>query len=429
MCIRDRNGADDIDDTQQFDEAVAYIAEKGGTLTIPAGRYILDNNNRKRIGVNGASYIFLAKNSFTIKMHPNAVLLYKNGFKGFRFRTIKDPNINSPKNYCIEITGGQIDGKDNWLPGKKNNPEIWAFVGEFLENFEVHNLKVNNMYGTAAIAAYHCKSVKVTGCNIINFTGNPEDLVDNHGDGIYTAHCNSYYIYNNQIDNTITPLQRIGRGGICVEYENSGNGKIDSNKVTGYDRAIHIELIKGSAEIRNNTLVDNSTGVALWNNYGFPQFIENNTIGYKNLTRNNVPLLYISAPILMLGAYTNNGTQIINNRIYISDTSFVPNNLLQVTSSDVVISKNKIVDATKTLNLAIAQGKNAKERVRNISFLQNTVSAGGASVYDSSNVIIENNNFDLKEFTASFDNSLNRYRANNFNNSAKTKINLFGKYK
>ena len=70
------NGADDIDDTQQFDEAIAYIAEKGGTLTIPAGRYILDNNNRKRIGVNNASYIFLAKNSFIIKMHPNACLLY-----------------------------------------------------------------------------------------------------------------------------------------------------------------------------------------------------------------------------------------------------------------------------------------------------------------------------------------------------------------
>lgn len=422
------SGTEKMAVTQKFDKAIDQLCLTGGTLTIPAGKYILDNTHRIRKGVNGASYIFLANNNIKLVLDKEAQFIYKNGFRGFRFRTVKDPNESSPKKYSLQVTGGQIIAKDNWLPAVKNNPEIWGFVGEYFDRFLVSNLTVQSLYGTAGVAAYNCGYFECRNSKFYNVTGNPEDRVDNHGDGIYTANCGSYKIFNNILLNTIGPSQRIGRVGICVEYEGSGSGSIASNKVTGYDRAIHIELIKGTAEIRNNDLVDNSTGVALWNNYGYPQIIDNNTIVYKNLIKDNVPLLYTSAPILMLGANTNNGTQIINNRIQVGGTSFLPSNLLQVTSSNVNISRNTILDDTKTASLAIAQGKSANERVRNISFTQNIVSAGIATVYDATNVTIENNDFDLKEFTGSFDNSLNQYNSNRFNGPIKTKINLFGKY-
>lgn len=145
--------------TREFDAAMDKLCLTGGTLVIPAGNYILDNKYRVRTSVNSGSYIFLIKNNIKIILDKDATLIYKNGFKGFRFRSLKDPTPNSEKKYSVQIIGGTIDGSQNWVAKVKNNPNICAFVGEFLQSYSIENLKIKNLYGTAGIGAYRCENV------------------------------------------------------------------------------------------------------------------------------------------------------------------------------------------------------------------------------------------------------------------------------
>lgn len=420
------NEADDIDDTQQLDEAIAYIAEKGGTLSIPAGRYILDNNNRKRIGVNSASYIFLAKNSFTIKMHPNAILLYKNGFKGFRFRTTTDPNKKTVNKLSAKIEGGTIDAKDNFPKKINGNPEIWAFALETFTEAIVTNVKVQNMFGTAGIASYQNSFFKLKNSLFTNVAGNPFDYVDNHGNGVYVHSTAKYDISNNLF---VNKSSRIGTVGICIEDNLTGSGVITNNLITGYDRAIHVELISGTATIDSNKLIGNLSGVVLWNNFGNKQIVTNNFISNQGLAKDIKPILYTNSAILLLGKDTNNGSLIQNNKIELSEKYFLPNSLLQVTSSNMKIVNNAFKDFSKSLALSISEGRGANDRVKNIEFSKNTVIAKKVFAYDGSLLNINNNSIDAEELTFSFDDSENRFINNQIRLKGSSKAKILGNYK
>lgn len=418
-------GADKIDDTQQFDKAIEYISKRGGTLFVPKGNYYLDNSKRQRMGIYNNSYIFLISNSFKIILDEGAVLYYKNGFRGFRFRSTQDPNDKTINQFSVEIIGGQIDGIENFNKRVLNNPEIWGIVGETLKDFKVNNMQIKNFKGSAGITSYSNDYVNISNNRLINVTGNPFDLIDNHGDGIYIANTGSYIVNNNIITNDLTD-NRIGRVGICIEYEHSLNGTISNNVVSGYDRGVHIELINGTATIYQNRLIGNSSGIILWNNHGNKQIIESNTIDNVGLSSRNKPILYTASPILMLGHNTNNNTVIKDNTVVLQRGSFIPNNILQVTSSNVQIYGNTFNDNSRTLALSIAQGKNSKERVSNIDFSNNTVDCKSILVFDGSNVRITNNTFNVEEGIFSFDNS-NNYLKNN-SESRQAVIKKLGKY-
>lgn len=424
------NGADNKDDTQLFDKAVEYIATNGGILYIPEGVYILDQKKRRRIGVNNASYIFLANKDFGIKMHEKARLVYKNAFEGFRFRTTKDPNRNTIAKLNISIQGGIVDGALNNNYSKKNNPEIWGFVAEFFKSFIVHDLKIENFCGSAGIASYNNENFKAYNNILMNVSGNPNDYYDNHGDGIYVGNTKQYTISNNQIANTFKRFNRLGRIGICIEYELSKDGKIYENYISGYDRGIHVELIKGTANINNNTLEGNLSGIVLWNNYKFKQIVVYNKISNKGLDKKVKSILYTTAPILLLEYNTNNGTEIRNNKIKIFKEYLLPYDLMQITSSNISVISNEFVDFSKSLTFSVSQGKSAFERVTNIEFKKNKVSTKRLLAYDGSLLDIQNNYLDVEEVIISFDYSKNYYKGNIFKESdrQKTKINLYGKY-
>lgn len=420
------NGADDIDDTQQFDEAIAYIAEKGGTLTIPAGRYILDNNNRKRIGVNNASYIFLAKNSFIIKMHPNAVLLYKNGFKGFRFRTTTDPNEKTVNKLSAKIEGGTIEAKDNFPKKINGNPDIWAFALETFTEVTITNVIVQNMFGTAGIASYQNSFFKLKNSLFNNVTGNPFDYVDNHGNGVYVHSTAKYDISNNSF---VNESSRLGTVGICIEDNLTGSGIITNNLVSGYDRGIHVELISGTATIDSNKLIGNLSGVVLWNNFGNKQIVTNNFISNQGLAKEVKPILYTNSAILLLGKDTNNGSLIKNNKIELSEKFFLPNSFIQVTSSDMKIVNNIFNDYSKTLSISISEGRGTNDRVKNIEFSKNTVIAKKVYAYDGSLLNINNNSIDAEELTFSFDDTENRLLNNQIRLKGSSEAKIIGNYK
>ena len=311
------SGVDNNDDTKLFDKAIEFISKNGGTLFIPKGNYYLNNSERDRKGIYNNSYIFIVSSDFKIILDKDAKLFFRNGFKGFRFRSTKDPNKKTINNFSIEISGGKIYGKDNYTKKIANNPNSWCFVGEALKSFKVTNLKIFDLYGSAGIASYSNNFVDISDNYLFNVTGNPYDMIDNHGDGIYIANTKEYNIKNNTIINTISKNNRLGRIGVCIEYEQSGNGIISGNTVTGYDRGVHIELIKGTANIYDNKLTGNSSGIVLWNNYGYKQIIDSNIIDNIGLSSTNKSILYTSAPILMLGYNTNNNTIIKNNSILI----------------------------------------------------------------------------------------------------------------
>lgn len=424
------SGSDKNDDTQLFDKAIEHIAIKGGILYIPAGEYILDQKVRQRRGVNNTSYIFLVQKDFIIKMHKNAKLIFKNAFKGFRFRSTQDPNKNTISKLNIIVQGGKIDASLNNNYMNTNNPEIWAFVGEYFKSFTVTDLSIENLYGTAGIASYNNTNFTALNNMLINVTGNPNDYTDNHGDGIYVSNTSNYTIRNNQIKNSQRRHNRLGRIGVCIEYEQSKNGIIDGNEVSGYDRGIHIELIKGTATIINNKLEANLSGIVLWNNYKFKQIIKNNIISNIGLEITIKPILYTNSPILLLEYNSNNGTEIFDNDIVLYSEYFLPKDIMQITSSNIKIKGNNFLDYSKSLSISVSQGRNANERVTKIQFKNNNVSAKQFMAYDGSDLDIQNNNLDIEEVILSFDNSENIYKGNTLkqHNGRKPKVRLHGKY-
>lgn len=425
------NGFDMNDDTVNFDKAIEHMCQMGGTLHVPKGNYYLNNLVRDRIGVNGNNYIFVTSKSFTIKLNKDAVLHYQNNFKGFRFRSTNDPDENTINKYQITLEGGVIEASNNFKDELiYGNPEIWGIVGETLESFSVENLTVKYFNGTAAIASYSNNNFTIINSNFINVTGNPKDLADNHGDAIYSANTSSYKIIGNKITNSLTGGNRIGRIGICIEYERSKGGIIEKNIINGYDRGIHIELIKGNTTIFENKLEGNISGIVLWNNYNYKQSVKNNIITNYGLKKHTQNILYKSCPILLLQYNTNNGAEIVNNNIIIYNEYFLPQEMMQVTSSNVKIVGNNFLDYSRTLSFSVSQGKSSKERVSNIQFKDNTLSTKRFIAYDGSTLEIQNNILDIDELILSFDNSKNIYRSNNIKQTSgrKPKINLYGKY-
>ncbi|WP_155859155.1 right-handed parallel beta-helix repeat-containing protein [Chryseobacterium oranimense] len=422
-------GDDQIDDTAGFDTAIEYIGKNGGTLYIPKGNYYLNNKKRTRKGVYNHSYIFLINQSFNIKLDKEAVLHYANDFKGFRFRSTQDPTSKTINKFNVDIDGGIVDAALNYKTKVKNNPEMWAFVGETLDRFKVTNMIIRNHYGTSGIGAYSNNYTDISDNTFENVTGNPYDYVDNHGNGVYLNGVKSYLIKNNKVINNILETRRLGTVGICIEGSKSGNGTITNNTVTGYDRAIHIELVDGTATIYKNYLIGNSSGVVLWNNNGHMQIVDSNIITNKQLDKQNKPILYTSAPILMLGYETNTGTVIKNNVITIEKDYFIPQNILQITSSDVNVTNNTFSDFSKSLSLSVAQGRGNKERVKGIVFASNKVLGKRLDVYDGSNIDISGNDLNISEMVLSFDNSANVYKKNIVPNEKLNKnVEIFGKY-
>lgn len=423
------NGSDKVDDTQNFDKAIEYITQKGGILYIPKGNYYLDNTKRTRPGVYNNAYIFVINNSFKIKMDKEAVLHYKNDFKGFRFRSTQDPTDKTVNKYEVEIEGGNIEGTLNNEAIVKDNPNKWAFLAEAIKKFKVTGLIIKNLYCSAGISSYSNDYTEISGNTLENITGNPSDYADNHGDGIYVANTKQYNVSNNQVVNNINVTDRIGRVGICIEYEKSNDGNISNNKITGYDRGVHIELIRGSATIYNNVLEGNCSGIVLWNNNGFKQIIDSNIITNSGMNSKQKSLLYTSAPILLLGLNTNRGTDIKNNKISILKEFYLPNNILQITSDNVSVLNNTFYDNTKTLSLSISQGDGEKKRVKNIIFNGNKVLGANVLVYDGSEISISNNELDVNQVTLSFDQSNNVYRNNTLKNQkSKNAVTILGRY-
>ncbi len=422
-------GDDQNDDTGGFDKAIEYISKNGGILYIPKGNYYLDNKKRMRKGVYENSYIFIINQSFKIRLDKEAVLHYTNDFKGFRFRSTQDPTDKTINKFNVEIDGGIVDAAENYKTKVKNNPDIWAFVAETLSGFKVTNMTIRNIYGTSGIGAYSNTYTEISNNTFENVTGNPYDYVDNHGNGIYLNGVNSYLIENNKVINNVLKTQRLGTVGICIEGSRSGNGTISNNTVTGYDRAIHVELIDGTATIYKNYLIGNSSGVVLWNNNGNKQVVDSNIITNRGLGKQSKSILYTSAGILMLGFETNTGTIIKNNEITVEKDYFIPNNLLQITSSDVNVANNIFSDLSKSLSLSVAQGRGTNQRVKRIIFTSNRVSGKRLDVYDASDIDISNNNLDLSEIILSFDNSTNIYRKNTFSKESLNKnVKIFGRY-
>jgi len=423
------SGNDRLDDTKNFDFAIDFISKNGGILYVPKGDYFLDNKNRNREGIYNNSYIFLIKTSFKIRMDKEAVLHYKNGFKGFRFRTTQDPTDKTINKYEVEIQGGIVDGSQNNITKVKDNPNIWAFVGETLKKFKVSNMIIKNLYGSAGITSFSNDYAEISGNSLENVTGNPDDYIDNHGNGVYIGDTKAYEVNNNKIINNLKISERIGTVGICIEGGKSGNGMISNNFVSGYDRGIHVELINGTSNIIKNQLIGNVSGVVLWNNNGHKQVLESNIINNKGLNKNIKPILYTSAPILILGYNANSGTIIKNNTITIEKDFFIQNNIMQITSDRITVINNVFSDNSKTLSLSISQGEGDKKRINGVVFSGNKIVGAKIYVYDGTNINISNNEFDINEAVISFDTSKNVYKNNTFlKGRIPHKIQLLGKY-
>ncbi|MCH5719949.1 hypothetical protein [Niabella hibiscisoli] len=138
------------------------------------------------------------------------------------------------------------------------------------------------------------------------------------------------------------------------------------------------------------------SGIVLWNNYGQPQIIRSNKISNKNLTSKVNPILYTSAPILLIGYNSNNGSIIENNIITVTKierNSYMPKQLLSITSSNVKLLNNIFVDSSQSLRAFIGQGKSSNEIVTNIEFSGNQLQCLEFITSDAEALTVQNNKF------------------------------------
>jgi len=385
------------DDTVAFDSAVVFACLNGITLYVPDGSYKLVQNSRTMTGKGYASHVFSVYKAVEISMSEGATLYFNGGFKGFLF--ISHNSNQEDKTLQVRINGGIVDGTDNgeYQSVTGGNPIIWAFVGYYLNYFEIKSSTVQNLYASAGYSSYYGRFFVCENNRIINVWANSYFYAnnDNCGDGVYCARTVKYAINNNYIYNDLTISTALyGRCGIVLEYENTINGDVNNNSISGYDRGIHVELIDGSATISNNYIIRCPSGIVLWANNGHPQYILNNYINNYDAIHGKGNSLYTQQSIVMLQANTNNGTVIANNTIIVEGGPLYiqPQFIITITSSNVIFENNTIIDHSISIPFIYGQGFSLTDIVSDIIIRNNNFAYVG--VVGSSNAvhtIFENN--------------------------------------
>ncbi|MCW3462075.1 glycosyl hydrolase family 28-related protein [Chitinophaga nivalis] len=143
-----------------------------------------------------------------------------------------------------------------------------------LSNINIYNMTIRDVYGEGIYVVHdkrgkastdvNARQVKIVNNQLLNCWGlHPSSsggYQDEYGDGIYLSNVTGAQIRNNIVKNDLNVTKQFGRAGIVLEF-NTENCIVDRNKVSGYDRDIHIEGDLGGHTISNNTLTGSEIGI------------------------------------------------------------------------------------------------------------------------------------------------------------------------
>ncbi len=185
-------------------------------------------------------------------------------FRGYSYN--QSQGLIKVQNLGLESYNPPFSDKHPYV--NKQNYMVGLYIAD-KRNADVINVNVKNVYGQGIQIINtlmenvpdkaRFKSVAIKNCTISNTWGlNPS--TDSFGDGIYLSGVSSALIEGNKIENKLSLTKQLGRCGIVIEY-NAQNCAVKKNKISGYDRLIHIEADYGGHVISQNELSGSDVGV------------------------------------------------------------------------------------------------------------------------------------------------------------------------
>jgi len=240
------------DDTAAIQAAVNALPRSGGTVYIPAGRYMV--NARKSIRLRSHT---------RLKLDPRAELVVMpNGAS--RYHLVKVFNVNN-----VEIVGGKMTGD---RARHKGNSGEWGYGINIsgASNVLVHNVALSEFWGDGMWIGATGKHGRQDRSNYV--TVNNVTSSHNRRQGMSIGPAQHVYIVNSTFKNTQGTLPEAG-----IDFEPREQGSADTIRVENNTFAgNHGNGIEMHANVSNVTLAGNTfTG-----NHGFGLM----TIGAHHLT-------------------------------------------------------------------------------------------------------------------------------------------------
>lgn len=270
------------DDTAAFQAAINALPSDGGTISVPAGNYMI--NALKAINLR--SHVRLSMDSAAyLKAIPNSAT---------RYWVIKAWNVNN-----VEIAGGNVVGERTQHQGTTGQ---WGYGINIsaASNIYVHDISVSNSWGDGVlVGATGSGSTAVVSYNV---TLNNVKANNNRRQGLTIAPSTQVYVVNSSFtgSNGLSP-----QAGIDIEPQTQGNvqhvrleGTTLSNNL-GNGLEVHVNV---SDLTLNNVTAMNNQGFGVYT--GGPNGV---VITNSNLSQNYLFGVSISS--------TTNNVQIAGNTI------------------------------------------------------------------------------------------------------------------
>jgi hypothetical protein len=254
------------------------LANGGGKVIIPNGKYFIDNNILIDPGYSSATSVTIIGSNVLIapKKGPNGSLLC------FLAKTFSKPVIHEVRFEGLSIDGMYYwgDTKSHFEKADKKPTEILSVIRIINYKYShIVNCRIRNIYGQTIYinsddsnrykdSTIRASYVQIYNNNLYNCWGQrfyktSDGVFDNYGDGINVSCAANGAVFNNIVYNNLYETGNYGRLGIGSDFQSS-NIKFINNRVHGYDRNIHIENSRGGFLFANNKITGSEVGILIW---------------------------------------------------------------------------------------------------------------------------------------------------------------------
>jgi polygalacturonase len=310
-------------DTAAFQAAINALPSTGGTITVPAGTYMID----ALTSINMRSHTRL-------KLDPMAKLVaIPNSSE--RSHVIKVWRVNN-----VEILGGSIVGE---RVGHKGSTGEWGYGVniEASSNVYLHDTNISNCWGDGIwIGAIGKGSSAVVSTGV---TVNHVVSTNNRRQGLSIGPVNGVYVVNSTFSNSNGTAPQ---AGIDIEPQSQGiarNVRIENSVLTGN---------RGNGlEVHANVTGLAVKGSTLKSNYGFGAFVADESHGWivsNNITENGLYGVRLAGTTRYVDLVNNNVTWnstkgfIARNASIYTKVSGARDIVIASTTSNINVSGNTI---------------------------------------------------------------------------------------
>lgn len=229
------------DDTAAFQAAINSLPSSGGTVTVPAGRYM----------INALTSIKMRSHT-RLKLDPAAQLVAIPNSKT-TYYVVKVWNVKD-----VEVTGGQIIGD---RAKHRGNTGEWGMGLDVRtsDNVYVHDLKVSDCWGDGLFVGSTGKRGTGSAPPATNVTFKNIVSTNNRRQGLSITVADKIFVYNSAFSNTNGTAPQ---AGIDVEPMNQGdasNVRIEKTTMTGnVGNGLELHEHVSGLVVKSSTLKQNS---------------------------------------------------------------------------------------------------------------------------------------------------------------------------